>query len=837
VSNGLFIALRLLFFGFWYFTSLYAILTYVPFTSTHVIEAGILPSLATFTRLHRWLAWGPAAAVLLTSWRDVRRGGLARAFALVYATTLVAAGAYLVARPVLPHLRCNDQSLYWGLAALAPPLLLSILDHAVTARSIEWSWPSTREDRAVFSASAACLAIAFLTYAATFHVRALGGLGFDRRDELVGLGLSFLLHVSFVGAAFITWCLLRAVATFAREKAVMVEHLLVAAVMLALFALLARNVVFTAISLRERSATVVAFAWATAVVSTVSGVAWRCADARGRPVRSGLRLFFTPLSAPHASTVVRVGALAAAAALAIFLQVQASKMDVNGLMQRLCACASWILIFAASLAAFRKPARQEGGTVALLFAACLGVVAYRGWRSYGRPGDRIPTLEKIAAADPSYGLLFELSGAGGRTESMSERFELMQRSTGFPIEHPIAPLDFHFAANLGTAVGVKPHVFVIVIDSLRRDYLSPFNPKVTFTPSIEKFASTSDVFVNAFTHYGATGLSEPSIWVGGMMPHKQYISPFMPMNSLEKLLLAEHYERMVSVDSILAQILDRSSIVPLDDGRPTGEYDLCETLEELRAKVDVRRKEGVRMFAYTQAQNIHVSTIAREGVSIPPGVHYDGFYDPYAWRLNRVDTCFGAFIEYLQSTGLYDESIVVFTADHGDLLGEEGRWGHAYNLNPEVVRIPLIIHRPTTLRSGLSVDTKRVAFSTDIAPSLYRLLGYMPTTLGGGFGQSLYGPRGEDREWHMLVSSYGPVYGILEDGGKRLYVADAVNYTDTYYDVQAGSNAPRDGVPEDVRTRDLERIAAGIADLHETFHVEQVAGAKPAPPAGAGSAH
>ena len=37
----------------------------------------------------------------------------------------------------------------------------------------------------------------------------------------------------------------------------------------------------------------------------------------------------------------------------------------------------------------------------------------------------------------------------------------------------------------------------------------------------------------------ATGLSEPSIWVGGMMLHKQYVTPFAPQNSLAKLIEEE----------------------------------------------------------------------------------------------------------------------------------------------------------------------------------------------------------------------------------------------------------------------------------------------------------
>ena len=76
----------------------------------------------------------------------------------------------------------------------------------------------------------------------------------------------------------------------------------------------------------------------------------------------------------------------------------------------------------------------------------------------------------------------------------------------------------------------------VLVDSLRRDYLSPYNPKVTFTPATQAFAEESVVFERAFTRYGATGLSVPALWAGGMLLHKQYIKPFAPMNALEKLL-------------------------------------------------------------------------------------------------------------------------------------------------------------------------------------------------------------------------------------------------------------------------------------------------------------
>jgi hypothetical protein len=72
----------------------------------------------------------------------------------------------------------------------------------------------------------------------------------------------------------------------------------------------------------------------------------------------------------------------------------------------------------------------------------------------------------------------------------------------------------------------------------------------------------------------------------------------------------------------------------------------------------------------------------------------------------------------------------------------------------------------------------------------------------------------------MLVSSYGAVYGILEDEARHLYVADAVNYNDNYYDVGAGTGAARDPVTEEVRSRNVRRIMEGIRDLHSAYHLE-----------------
>jgi arylsulfatase A-like enzyme len=325
---------------------------------------------------------------------------------------------------------------------------------------------------------------------------------------------------------------------------------------------------------------------------------------------------------------------------------------------------------------------------------------------------------------------------------------------------------------------------------LRRDYLSPYNDQVNFTPSVAQFAKENIVMENAFTHYGATGLSEPSIWVGGMNLHKQYVTPFAPMNALQKLLEAEKYKAFVSRDTILQTVLPEwPGLAEIDQGHATMDYDLCVSLEELGTRVTQEPKD-TRMFGYTQAQNIHVSTINRQGGKPISSDNFGSFYAPYASRLKRIDACFGTFIDKLKSTGLYDTSIIILTADHGDSLGEQGRWGHAYSIYPEIMRIPMIIHVPPETRQSLYINPKALAFSTDITPSLYYLTGHKPLNRGEMFGRPLFTEmQGDQREWHhdnyLVVSSYGPVYGILDGDGRELTVFDAVNYKDYSFDLSS----------------------------------------------------
>ena len=126
----------------------------------------------------------------------------------------------------------------------------------------------------------------------------------------------------------------------------------------------------------------------------------------------------------------------------------------------------------------------------------------------------------------------------------------------------------------------------------------------------------------------------------------------------------------------------------------------------------------------------------------------------------------------------------MLTSDHGESLGEDGRWGHAYTLYPEVVQIPLLIHLPPSSAATLTVDRSRLALSTDITPTLYALAGQRPRDLGDLYGEPLFSAGDQPletrrRDSFLLSSSYGPVYAMLRHNGRTLYIADAVQGRDS----------------------------------------------------------
>jgi hypothetical protein len=287
------------------------------------------------------------------------------------------------------------------------------------------------------------------------------------------------------------------------------------------------------------------------------------------------------------------------------------------------------------------------------------------------------------------------------------------------------------------------------------------------------------------TRYGATGLSLPSIWAGATGVHRQYVMPFAPMNTLEKLLTVNRYRRALSIDALMeGLLLPWPDTIQLDRGIRHSKFEVCSTLRELEARFPPTDAAAPPVFGYSNPQNLHLDNIVT--ASVPAGERYDGFHAPYATRVHAVDACFGGFVDFLKKRGLYDRSVIVLTSDHGELLGEEGRWGHAYYLFPQVLQVPLIVHLPSSVAADDPADRDALAWSTDIAPTIYAAAGYAPRPANALMGEPLIGATKIDaaarrRGDYVVEASYSTVYGVVRKNGRRVYIIDAVSGSEYAY--------------------------------------------------------
>jgi arylsulfatase A-like enzyme len=111
-------------------------------------------------------------------------------------------------------------------------------------------------------------------------------------------------------------------------------------------------------------------------------------------------------------------------------------------------------------------------------------------------------------------------------------------------------------------------------------------------------------------------------------------------------------------------------------------------------------------------------------------VHDKRSYHGHMAMISGVDMAFGWLMDKLKEKGLDENTVVVFTADHGDLLGSNGRpWPKAF---PEdgSIRVPFLLRWPERLPAGKTSDL--LVGSIDLMPTLLGMMGLnVPKTCQG----------------------------------------------------------------------------------------------------------
>ncbi len=310
--------------------------------------------------------------------------------------------------------------------------------------------------------------------------------------------------------------------------------------------------------------------------------------------------------------------------------------------------------------------------------------------------------------------------------------------------------------------------------TLNRDFLSPYDPEVRFTPHLAEFGRDAVVFTKHQTDSGQSGVSFASLFSGSQSNrHGVYTIPQRLSDDVR--LITEIFRDagyvvhawlghgMASAPLNYAQGVERENVsgtmLTADDPRFVG------VLEELRSDKDAKaflvtnftvthgpyRGHELERFCrlypeecegvldaslFPQLRRIYEAnalrlafdfdaTVKRLRIASDEVVALAAALELlYKTGVFHLDELFGDVVDRLAEAGLLEQSVIAFTADHGEVLFRENavfQWSHSLQLAPEVLRVPLLLYAP-----GFGVAPGRydaVTRSVDVLPTLAGLSG------------------------------------------------------------------------------------------------------------------
>lgn len=129
----------------------------------------------------------------------------------------------------------------------------------------------------------------------------------------------------------------------------------------------------------------------------------------------------------------------------------------------------------------------------------------------------------------------------------------------------------------------------------------------------------------------------------------------------------------------------------------------------------------------------------------------------YFAYLAYIDAQIGRFIEFLGRSGLRNNLMILFTSDHGEMLGDHNLWRKTYAYDASA-RIPLIIQPPRTWDGQRNIEIDQPVGLEDVMPTLLEAAGVLiPDTVEGrSLWPLLDGSETEWREYYQ--HEHSPCY-------------------------------------------------------------------------------
>jgi len=141
----------------------------------------------------------------------------------------------------------------------------------------------------------------------------------------------------------------------------------------------------------------------------------------------------------------------------------------------------------------------------------------------------------------------------------------------------------------------------------------------------------------------------------------------------------------------------------------------------------------------------------------------------YLGMVKHIDDCVGEIMQALKKSGQLENTVVVFTSDHGDMMGEFGRYNKGIPLDASA-KVAHIIHYPSKINKGMVIN--EVVSNVDFIPTLIDLMGidYADEALCGESVVPLLSESRSDVQWgNTAFISVGKLVAVVTPHYKLVY--------------------------------------------------------------------
>ncbi|MFB6212574.1 MAG: sulfatase [Candidatus Magasanikbacteria bacterium] len=296
-------------------------------------------------------------------------------------------------------------------------------------------------------------------------------------------------------------------------------------------------------------------------------------------------------------------------------------------------------------------------------------------------------------------------------------------------------------------------ILLVMIDALRYDSLS-FNGYRRrgnkTTPNIDEIAEDSTIYKHAITAGPATHYSQTALTTGKYPSNMDFAGAFTELGDKTETIAEDLKKNGYSTMAIHTAMLNRDK----GFGRGFDEYHEAQFMPKIKLEKDYITCGLYNLVFGKDSRTLHKNKILKNYISEnkdQPFFSYacytnthNPYRAPYPWNrkfereveewmdeemidyisgpgsankaianyedlseeeidvirsrydagLAYLDHRIGEIIEHLKKEGIYDETMIIITSDHGELFGEDGLFYHALSIRQELIHVPLIVKYP-----------------------------------------------------------------------------------------------------------------------------------------------